>query len=810
MNKKKLFNIILFCGIFLWMIPSAIFHQVDKRIVLFYFGFHIVISLLYAIQFLKVLGNKRNLKYEWLLMYLSVIGSILAHMATYIALLISGQESNIKIIYLVLILRAIVVIYFFVYLYSCYEEADLDKDIKNKLEIEKKLNYDKETNKEKIKGSNKWIYKILLKDFRANIKNYTVFIISAVLTVTYVYGFLGNLFIIHSIEQTSIAYIGEGITFVVLNALLVITIVTILIQFFALKNYIQNRMYDLKTLMLLGMKKKDLYKSMLFLLGISLLISYIIGAILGNGMIFIFRKIYSIYLQTTSIPQANIVLVTGISFVLCVIVLGFIMAIVQEFAIESSVMNVSDSDMEEKMIKPNKIIFILPIFLIILMIFYSNPHWAESKYIFYPWIIIFAIFTYYVFGYVFRIIKSKNKYSIKNILTFNLIFYKSKSYMKNSLLLYTLLLVMFSTYIFQISALFPLETKELYPYDYVCLGYEKDKNEFENIEKQFDVESGIYPVVRITVPGGEDGGYGNYFKILPIGHHLGISESTYKKLSGKNIDLKDKEIYILYQEDKSNKAHPLDFYVKRSKPLIRIGQAQVYNPGNRLSFFTSDYDLVGEKREIVLGRLSSAMYENIVVFSDEYFESQHKETDGIRWLTTINSDMKNNKNLENYLDIYEEAHKEEESFDSHVNSVYRAGTLNKDFQGEKIFKLIINISIIVTFAIASIIIVFVHTFGNISYYKNRYEILSYLGEKKKNSNDIIKKEVMLFAMLPYLLALLTSLVFIGMTVSMRGFNYFEIITSGKIYTSTMLAFLLIYVASTFVISNFLIKDIGGK
>ena len=139
MNKKKLFNIILFCGIFLWMIPSAIFHQVDKRIVLFYFGFHIVISLLYAIQFLKVLGNKRNLKYEWLLMYLSVIGGILAHMATYIALLISGQESNIKIIYLVLILRAIVVIYFFVYLYSCYEEADLDKGIKNKLEIEKPI-----------------------------------------------------------------------------------------------------------------------------------------------------------------------------------------------------------------------------------------------------------------------------------------------------------------------------------------------------------------------------------------------------------------------------------------------------------------------------------------------------------------------------------------------------------------------------------------------------------------------------------------------------------------------------------------------
>ncbi|MEG2869603.1 MAG: hypothetical protein RR894_17860, partial [Terrisporobacter sp.] len=370
-----------------------------------------------------------------------------------------------------------------------------------------------------------WIYKILLEDFKSNLKNYAVFIISAVLTVTYVYGFLGNLFVIYEMQQTNVSQINQGITVVVLNALLVITIVSILIQFYALKNYIQNRMYDFKTLMLLGMKKKDIYKSMGFLLGVSLLLSYFIGAILGNGMIFIFRKIYGVYLQS-SIPQANIINVTLISFGLCVVVLGFIMAIVQEIAIESSVMNISDTSMEEKMIKPRKIIFILPIFLVIFMSFYCNPHWAESKYAVYPSIIIFAIFTYYVSGYILRRLKSKNQYSRKNILTLNLMFYKSRSYMKNSLLLYTLLFVMLSSYVFQIAALFPLDTKELYPYDYVCLGYEEDKNQLENIKKEFDVKSNTYPVARITVPGGEDGGYGNLYKTLPIGHHLGISEST--------------------------------------------------------------------------------------------------------------------------------------------------------------------------------------------------------------------------------------------------------------------------------------------
>lgn len=124
-----------------------------------------------------------------------------------------------------------------------------------------------------------------------------------------------------------------------------------------------------------------------------------------------------------------------------------------------------------------------------------------------------------------------------------------------------------------------MNTDTLYPYDYVCLGYDKDKTELQSIGNNFEAESKLYPVVRLTVPGGEDGGYGDFFKTLPIGHHLGISESTYKLLTGKKLDLKDKEIYILYQEDKSNKAHPLDFYITRSKPLIRIGQPQNYNPG---------------------------------------------------------------------------------------------------------------------------------------------------------------------------------------------------------------------------------------
>ncbi|WP_373601133.1 hypothetical protein [Paraclostridium bifermentans] len=809
MNKKNLFNAIIFCGILLWIIPSAIFHEADKKIVLFYYGFHFIMAMLYLYLFLSAIREKRNIRYENILKYLSIEGSIAVHAITYAALFIKGQESDIKIIPLVLIFRLIFIIFIIA---SRNMYIDSNEKILKKIKLKEKLYIKDNKSKEKavIKKSNKWVYKILLEDFKVNIKNYIAFIISSILTVTCVYGFLGNLFIIHRIQQTRTMYLGEGITSIVVSALVIITIINILIQFYALKSYIQNRMYDFKTLILLGMKKKKVNQIIVFLITISLATSYLIGVILGNMMIFIFRKIYGFYLQTDSIPSVNVISVMMWSFIICVLVLGFIMAIVQEIAIESSILNGIDSDLEEKLPRHRKLIYALPIFIIILTVLYSNPHIAEKQYIIYMFLIIFTVFIYFFIGDILRKYKSKKKYYFKKFLTWNLIIYKSRSYLKNSLILYSLLFIMFYVYFFQISTLIPLNTDTLYPYDYVCLGYDKDKTELQSIGNNFEAESKLYPVVRVTVPGGEDGGYGDFFKTLPIGHHLGISESTYKLLTGKKLDLKDKEIYILYQEDKSNKAHPLDFYVIRSKPLIRIGQPQSYNPGYRKSFFSNDYNLVGEKREIVFGRLSNIMYENIVVFSDEYFEIEHEKTDGIKWLSTINSKIKNNKNLDTYLENYKNTHTEEQTVDGNIQSVYESKNLKEAFQGEKIFKLIINISICIIFTIAGIMTILVYVFGNISYYKNRYEILSYLGEKRKNSNNIIRKEIRLFSLIPCILAIITSFIFIVITVKIRGFNYFELISSSKVYISIMLVFLFIYAVSIFIISRFLIKEIGGK
>ena len=39
-----------------------------------------------------------------------------------------------------------------------------------------------------------------------------------------------------------------------------------------------------------------------------------------------------------------------------------------------------------------------------------------------------------------------------------------------------------------------------------------------------------------------------------------------------NLSADGKEIYIIYQQDKSTKAHPLDYLNSRKEPYLHIGQ----------------------------------------------------------------------------------------------------------------------------------------------------------------------------------------------------------------------------------------------
>lgn len=66
---------------------------------------------------------------------------------------------------------------------------------------------------------------------------------------------------------------------------------------------------------------------------------------------------------------------------------------------------------------------------------------------------------------------------------------------------------------------------------------EKDRLFIKKISEKYDVQTELIPCIRVTS--------GN------CAEHIGISATEYKRLTGENVALKNKEIYIVYQWDRS-------------------------------------------------------------------------------------------------------------------------------------------------------------------------------------------------------------------------------------------------------------------
>ena len=117
--------------------------------------------------------------------------------------------------------------------------------------------------------------------------------------------------------------------------------------------------------------------------------------------------------------------------------------------------------------------------------------------------------------------------------------------------------------------------------------------------------------------------------VVQQGQNIGISESTYrelKKLAGEKprdlmLDEAGEKIHVVYQQDQASKARPLDWYLCSSRPYVHIGQALMgHNYITREQTYPPR-EIVSEEREALTGAYRQGRYENLIVFSDTYFES---------------------------------------------------------------------------------------------------------------------------------------------------------------------------------------------
>ena len=171
----------------------------------------------------------------------------------------------------------------------------------------------------------------------------------------------------------------------------------------------------------------------------------------------------------------------------------------------------------------------------------------------------------------------------------------------------------------------PFEEEKHYPYDLVWLANQEDQEFLAQFERKYSAEILSYPCIRITTPDEAE--------------QTGISASSYEELTGKELKLQGEEIHIIYQRERSER-NGLGIDFGNRSPRMYLGKARedlwLANTKRASSEMSTEYKAVGREDMVLTGVFKDGNKENIIVFSDEFFEKIHPGIDGANMLVMMN------------------------------------------------------------------------------------------------------------------------------------------------------------------------------
>ena len=200
----------------------------------------------------------------------------------------------------------------------------------------------------------------------------------------------------------------------------------------------------------------------------------------------------------------------------------------------------------------------------------------------------------------------------------------------------------------------PITEPKNYPYDLVWMANTDDEEFLNHLTDDEGVQLRKVPCARVTT--------------TDIAEHMGISASTYEKWTGKSLDLKDNEIFVVYQRERFER-NKVGIGYNTKNPLIYIGKARadlwLYIKGvaaPKVQYFTEKFKVVGTEDRILTGVFGSETCEHIIVFSDEYYQKNCVKADGANMAVMMNIPENYDKVVEE-IKAYAKDHSQVNYFD---------------------------------------------------------------------------------------------------------------------------------------------------
>lgn len=344
------------------------------------------------------------------------------------------------------------------------------------------------------------------------------------------------------------------------------------------------------------------------------------------------------------------------------------------------------------------------------------------------------------------------------------------------------------------------------PYDYVLFANSQDGRFLQDFEDDCGAEVLTFSMIRATTMDTTEEPDKPAEISFHQGQNIGISESTYrklKKLAGETpkkqlgLDAEGRNIYVVYQQDQGAKAKPIDWYMMTKEPYLHIGQPLVaYNAYEYRTYYPMRY-IVGEETSSLIGCFRQGRYENLIVFSDTYFEKVKdywKTTDmntgepvepdeavlentiheGPTVLALVNlpesAVREQEERADQIMAEFQEAHAYDESFDPLVKSAYSKKEAVTRRQMEHILETVMNGFVLVMLLTAGILMLHMKVNMELPEIKTRYQFMECFGMRRAERVRNMKKEVSRFVWIPLGTGAVISMVFTGIVWRLRDFQ----------------------------------------
>lgn len=691
-------------------------------------------------------------------------------------------------------------------------------------------------------------FRMIWKNFKYDWKDYSLLLMCSTVVAALSLAGIGSYQMMSQMHREENFLIGQGLGLIVWNAMIPLAVCAVFLMVFMMIFYLRKWMESCSIFMTLGIRRKALYIIMALEIVFGFVISVLPGCLLGNAALFLFRKVISralgAGLTLLGVTASTYLKMLGVMMIIYVVSLLATQSIVSDFnLITASTRRIRRERMPGKRLKIMTAIGC--IFLVGSVILYRQITRHESIYLLCIFFIgLFLIIRYGGAAYL-RSEQKRERY-VTCLMKRNHLYHKSKTtaWYLTALTVLNICAVFYFT--FQIVSVSIAEEPEtLFPYDFVCIADEGDDEFFAGLEEKYGVNIMSYPMVRVANADKTERMEGRGVQ-RPQGQQIGVSESTFHQLKlavdddyqaePLNLDAEGKEVYVVHQQDRSIKAQPVDWTYGSKKPFLHVGlPCEFYNVD------ASSYDstfiqrrITGEEIGSLIGCFRQGNLENVIVFSDAYFEEAQemwRYTDiitgdpiedeemriegvtirqGPTKLVLINAEPEDVDALEQEMEVLEANHTYEAKYDGEVSCYYSKKTAIDDMKTEHVMKQIVNFFVVIVLVMTSIFLIYVKTISELDEKKGRANFLKCMGMRRKERIRILKGELYLFYRIPVLITTAATIFFTAATFHARMYTG-EVI---KAYLMNAVwiwfGWILIEGAFVVVLGQWLVRKVEGK